>query len=274
MASTVKTLILRAAGTNCDAETQYAFEAAGAQAERVHVNRLIRGDDSLDNYHILAVAGGFSYGDDISAGRILANELAYKFADQVRRFVADGKLVIGICNGFQVLMKTGLLPGLEGKRGKAAKSGRKLPPQTATVFDNDSGKFECRWVHLKRPGDESCIFTKGMPEVITLPIAHGEGKVMFDDPATVDEVCGNGQVVFRYVDETGKPGGYPVNPNGSTDHIAGLSDPTGRVFGLMPHPERNYRPWHHPRWTRGNTPRTPDGVHIFKNAVRFAKKHL
>ena len=273
MLNTVKTLVLRAAGINCDRETAYAFEAAGAQATAVHVNRFIRGEDSMDNYHILAVPGGFSYGDDIAAGRILANELSYKIADQVRKFVGDGKLVIGICNGFQVLMKTGLLAGTQNHDAPKG-AGRKLPPQKATVFDNDCGKFECRWVNLKRADNDNCLFTKGMPEIITLPVAHGEGKVMFDSDETLKSLWSNNQIVFQYVDEHGAFSGYPVNPNGSTDHIAGLCDPTGRVFGLMPHPERNIRLRHHPRWTSGHAPKVPDGVHIFRNAVKFAKKHL
>jgi phosphoribosylformylglycinamidine synthase len=270
MLNTVKTLVLRAAGTNCDRETVYAFEAAGAQASAVHINRFIRGEDNMSKYHILALPGGFSYGDDIAAGRILANEMAYKVADQVRRFVADGKLVIGICNGFQVLMKTGLIAGLD----KPGKTGRGLPLQKATVFDNDCGKFECRWVHLKAADNGNCIFTKGMPEIIALPIAHGEGKVMLDSDQTRQSLWDNNQVVYQYVDESGAFGDYPVNPNGSTDHIAGICDPTGRVFGLMPHPERNIRLRHHPQWTSGNIPKVPDGIHIFKNAVKFAKKHL
>lgn len=272
MLKKVKTLVLRAAGVNCDLETQYAFQAAGAEAVRVHVNEFIRGRDKMKNYHILALPGGFSYGDDIAAGRILANELAYKIAEQVHDFVADGKLVIGICNGFQVLMKTGLLPGANGA-AVSAKTGRRLPPQSATVFDNDSGKFECRWIHLKRAGD-ACIFTHNMPEIIALPIAHGEGKVMFETGDARQAAHANNQIVFQYVDENGQFGSYPVNPNGSTDHIAAMCNPTGRVFGLMPHPERNIRPQHHPSWTRGNAPKTPDGLHIFKNAVAFAKKHL
>jgi len=273
MLNTVKTLVLRAAGVNCDRETAWAFEAAGAEPHSVHINRFIRGEDNMNNYHILALPGGFSYGDDIAAGRILANELAYKVADQLRRFVAEGKLVIGICNGFQALMKTGLLPGMEN--GSAtAKTGRGLPPQKATVFDNDCGRFECRWVHLKAADNGNCIFTKGMPEIISLPIAHGEGKVMFDSEDTRRALWENNQVVYQYVDESGEFGGYPVNPNGSTDHIAGICDPSGRVFGLMPHPERNVRPRHHPLWTRGGIPKVPDGIHIFKNAVKFAKKNL
>lgn len=264
MLKKVKTIVLRAAGTNCDRETKYVFEASGAEAEPVHINALKRGDIKLDDYHIIAIPGGFSYGDDIAAGRIFANELTGKASDQLARFIADGKLIIGICNGFQIMAKAGLLPGING--------GAARPKMT--VFDNDSGKYECRWVHLKRVDNDNCIFTRGMPEIIELPVAHGEGKVMFDSDDTRSALWKNNQVVFQYVDEKGKFGAFPVNPNGATDHIAGVCDPTGRIFGLMPHPERYAVPWHHPSWTRGGTPATASGILIFRNAVKFAKKHL
>lgn len=271
MLKKVKTIVLRAAGTNCDRETQYVFEACGADADIVHVNRVISGEVKLDGYHILAIPGGFSYGDDIAAGRIFANELVIKASGQMRKFVADGKLMIGICNGFQVLAKTGLLPGSDGAGAAVAK---KSKLHKMTVFDNDSGKYECRWVYLKRVADSKCIFTKGMPDIVQLPVAHGEGKVLFDSEETRSIVWDNGQVVFQYVDERGEFGGFPVNPNGAVDHIAGVCDPTGRIFGLMPHPERYISPLHHPSWTRGGTPSTPSGLHIFRNAVKFAAKHL
>ena len=265
----VKVLVLRAAGVNCDRETKFAFELAGAQAELVHINQIASNKVSMNNFHILAVAGGFSYGDDISAGKILANELSGKIADKVNRFVADGKLVIGICNGFQVLVKTGLLPGFDAAESKSA-----IGPQKVTVFDNDSGKFECRWINLKLAENSRCVFTEGLPEVISLPVAHGEGKLIFDSDETRKTLWDNNQAVFQYVDENGKPGPYPINPNGAEDDLAGICNATGRVFGLMPHPERNVLPTHHPRWTRMDENRTPDGLLIFKNAVKFATKEL
>jgi phosphoribosylformylglycinamidine synthase len=253
-----KVLVLRTAGTNCDQETCHAFELAGAHTESLHVNRLIQQPDLLDAYQILAIPGGFSYGDDIAAGRILANQLMHYFRDAVMRFIDNDKLVLGICNGFQVLVKAGLLPGVENESPGEA--------QQATITHNDSGKFEDRWVYLE-PGSEKCVFiSRG--QRIYLPIAHGEGKVCFANDELAYQVQDSGQVGFRYVNAEGEFGEYPVNPNGSADHIAGLCDPTGRVFGLMPHPERFVHPTHHPRWTR-EAIEQPDGLTIFNNAVNY-----
>ncbi|MFH1537476.1 MAG: phosphoribosylformylglycinamidine synthase I [bacterium] len=266
MKKKIKVIILRTGGTNCDRETAHACEMAGGAAERVHVNQLIRGERKLGDYQFMVIPGGFSYGDDISAGRILANELRFKLGDELQKFVADGKPVLGICNGFQVLVKTGLLPGLNGKPRKKS--------QQATLFTNDSARFECRWVFLKRTAVSHCIFTHGLPETITLPVAHGEGKLIFDSEETRSDVLKKGQAVFRYVDSGGNLAGYPHNPNGSEDNIAGICDPTGLVFGLMPHPERHIFPHHHPRWSRGEAPSLPHGLPLFRNAVRYAATEL
>jgi len=266
---TIRILVLRTAGTNCDMETVYACHAAGGDPELVHVNRLIRGERKMRNYHILVIPGGFSYGDDVSAGRILANEMRYKIGSEIKEFIKSGKPVLGICNGFQVLVKTGLLPGLTN--GSQENNFR----QQATLFNNDSGRFECRWIYLKRLKNSPCIFTRGLEqEIIALPVAHGEGKVMFDSDATRRKVWENNQVVFQYVDKDGKPVPYPHNPNGSVDDIAGLCDPTGLIFGLMPHPERHIFPYHHPRWTRGEASTIGDGLPIFQNAINYARKNL
>jgi len=254
---TVKVLILRTAGTNCDEETSHAFELAGAAADGVHVNRLIEQPDLLHNYQILALPGGFSYGDDVAAGKILANQLLHHFREQVQQFVAADKLLIGICNGFQVLVKAGLLPGLADEGASAVAQ--------ATLTYNDSGKFEDRWVYLQ-PDTQHCAFIEPGRRIY-LPIAHGEGKICFANPGLLDKVKASGQVAFRYVDANGNPGPYPVNPNGSTEHIAGLCDPTGRILGLMPHPERHVCRTQHPRWTRGED--GGDGLAIFQNAVRY-----
>jgi len=279
----VKVIVLRTAGTNCDEETCHAFQLAGAQAQRVHVNRLIEEPRLLHNYQILALPGGFSYGDDIAAGKILANQLIHHFRAQVEEFIAADKLVIGICNGFQVLVKAGILPGLNepalAARGYAAhqehahaaqdyttQEGGNGAIQQATITYNDSGKFEDRWVYLE-PGTDKCVFINP-GERIYLPVAHGEGKVCFAEEAILEQVKKDGLVAFRYVDKEGNFGGYPVNPNGSTDHIAGLCDPTGRVLGLMPHPERHVHPTHHPRWTREKRDKG-DGLNIFENAVKY-----
>ena len=255
----VKVIILRTAGTNCDYETDYAFKLAGAETELVHVNQLIRGEKHLSEYSILAIPGGFSYGDDISAGILLANELKYKLNEQLEEFVESQKLVVGICNGFQVLVKSGLLRG---------ENGQKTRQQNVTLSMNDSGKFECRWVYLKTE-ENPCIFTKGLKERIYLPVAHAEGKFIADEE-TLNCIERTGQVVFRYVDQDGKPTGYPGNPNGSLNDIAGICDCSGRIFGMMPHPERYVNSYNHPRWTREDLPEEGDGLAIFKNAVEYA----
>ena len=255
-----KALILRTAGTNCDYETQYAFETAGAEAERVHVNAFISGQRSLDEFQILVLPGGFSYGDDIAAGSLLANEIKHKLRDALLAFVEAGKLVIGICNGFQVLVKTGLLPG-----------GSSLQQQT-TLYLNDSAKFECRWVYLQ-PEETPCVFTQGLSQVIYLPVAHAEGKFTAPKPV-LDDIEEQKQVVFRYVNKDGTKADYPANPNGSDNAIAGICDPTGRVFGMMPHPERHLLRTHHPRWTREKLPEEGDGLRVFQNAVSHVRENF
>ncbi len=254
-----KVLVLRSAGTNCDEETCFAFESAGASARKLHVNRLIENPSLLADYQILALAGGFSYGDDVSAGKILANQLIHHFKDQVRQFIDSDKLVIGICNGFQVLVKSGVLPGASTVTGQSRL-------QQATIIYNNSGVYEDRWVYLEPDGDK-CVFIEPGRRLY-LPIAHAEGKVCFADDEVLNKVKDNGQAVFRYVDQNGNPGGFPINPNGSVDHIAGLCDDTGRVLGLMPHPERFIHKTHHPRWSRQEVI-DPDGMTIFNNAVKY-----
>ena len=250
--TTVKTLILRAPGTNCDWETAFAFEQAGSQVELVHINELIKRDKMLSDYQIMVIPGGFTYGDDISGGKLLANETRLNLGDEMRGFVADGKLILGICNGLQVLVKAGVLYGLKGEN--------RYP---LTLFSNDSGKFECRWVYLRTNGDSPCVFTRGI-EKMYLPIAHGEGKIVTES--------GISNAAVYYADEKGHiDAGYPYNPNGSTDNIAGLCDDSGRVFALMPHPERFIRWTQHPRWTREPPSDVGDGFRIFKNAVDWAK---
>ena len=266
MISRIKVIILRTAGTNCDKETAFAFESAGASAELVHVNRLSEGANSLDDYHILAIPGGFTYGDDIASGKILANELKFAIEEGLERFVSAGKLIIGICNGFQVLVKSGLLPNLTGD----------FSTIEATLTLNDSNKFEDRWVYLKKSHDR-CIWTKGIDKIITLPVAHGEGKFVPKDRSVLKKLKNNGLVALEYCDGRGKKAGYPQNPNGAVDSIAGICDPTGRIFGLMPHPERHLSPYQHPEWTRRAPSKRAgdgDGFVIFKNGVNFAKKHL
>jgi phosphoribosylformylglycinamidine synthase len=259
-----KVCILRAAGTNCDRETGFAFLKIGADVEFVHINRLIEAKTSLSNYQILALPGGFTYGDDIAAGKILANELRFKLIDDLKRFIQEGKLIIGICNGFQILVKSGLLPG-----GDVLK-------QEASLIINDSGKFEDRWVYLTQGVErkaQKCIWTRNLPQIIYLPVAHGEGKFIVQDKKTLDRLRKNGQIVFQYSDEKGRLAGYPYNPNGSVENIGGICDDTGRIFGLMPHPERHIDALQHPRWERKDS-REGDGLQIFINAVEYSRKNL
>lgn len=264
----VKVIVLRTAGTNCDKETAFAFEEAGAQAQLVHINQLAGGEKRISDYHILAIPGGFSYGDDIASGKILANELKFSIEDDVQKFIKDGKLIIGICNGFQVLVKAGLLPDISGD----------FKTIEATLTLNDSAKFEDRWVYLKRvqgPGARGqCVWTKDVKKIIYLPVAHGEGKFIPRNNKILARLKREGMVVLEYVDEKGKKSGYPDNPNGSVENIAGICDRTGRIFGLMPHPERHITYLQHPRWTRTKERGRGDGFAIFRNGVEFAKKYL
>lgn len=247
----VKVIVLRTAGTNCDKETVFALQMAGAEVDLLHINELTKKNKTFDSYKILAIPGGFSYGDDIAAGKVLANEFKYKLREVTERFVKEGKLIIGICNGFQVLVKAGLLPH-------------------STLTFNDSGKFEDRWVYLKNVNRGNCPFTKGI-DTIYLPVAHGEGKFV-TDKSTLKELKENDEIVFKYVDDKGRESGYPWNPNGAMENIAGICNKEGNVFGMMPHPERFITSFHHPRWLRERLPTQGDGVRIFKNAVQYAAK--
>ncbi len=247
-----KVLVLRTAGTNCDQEAAYAFGLAGAQSEFLHINRLLENRRVMDQYQILVLPGGFSYGDDIAAGRIFANQIRHHLAEAFARFIEAGKPIIGICNGFQVLVKTDLLPGaLAGQQG-----------QTSTLAHNDSGRFLDRWVHLSaRPS--RCIWTAGVSE-LELPIAHGEGRFVPRDEKVRAALAANGQVALVYRAVAGEGG----NPNGSVDAIAGVCDASGLVFGLMPHPERFVDPTQHPAWTcKRPLPLEGEGLQIFRNAV-------
>lgn len=253
-----RALVLRAAGTNCDRETEFALQQAGFDARRVHVFRVMEDPSVLRRCEFLVIPGGFSYGDDVAAGKILAHQMLHHLADALDEFVAAGKLVLGICNGFQVLIKAALLPWAKVAAAEAQRD--------ATLAWNDSGRFEDRWIHL-RADSATCVFLPA-GEVIALPVAHGEGKFVPRDDGVLQALKDGDQVAVRYVDEAGRPGDYPVNPNGSVDDIAGICDPSGRVLGLMPHPERFVDITHHPRWTRGGVARA-DGAIFFRRAFDY-----
>jgi phosphoribosylformylglycinamidine synthase I len=306
----IKAIVLRAAGINCDLETEYALKLAGTEAERIHINRIIEDKNALDQYQILVVPGGFSYGDDVAAGKILANQIVHHLFESIQRFIEAGKLVLGICNGFQVLVKAGILPGnidsssvpstllgagmrdasceeieqndLRNTQYAIRNTKMQVLQQEVTITNNDSGKYEDRWVYLA-PQTDRCIFIEPGRQIY-LPVAHGEGKVVTKNESTLQKLRAEGYIAFKYVDENGKEGSYPVNPNGSVDSIAGLTDITGRVLGLMPHPERFVRSTQHPHWTRLNNLRVTnhesrttiygDGMTIFNNAVKYIQKNF
>jgi len=301
-----KVAVLTGFGINCDHETAAVFRMAGAEAERIHVNHLVSGERNLEEFHIMAVPGGFSFGDHLGSGRLLGNRMRFQLREQLSSFVAAGKPIIGICNGFQVLVKTGLLPGKE------------IPDfeQTASLTLNNSGRYEDRWVSLEFNADSNCIWTKGLQRM-EVPVRHGEGKFVIPDSKILDSMDSDGQLVCRYVDPSTKPGEgitdetlpFPICPNGSMRNIAGICDPTGLIFGLMPHPEAIYTQWLHPHFRRTQTtpverPPSPfshiidddteiveasrtardreaervewegAGMAIFHNAVSYVREHL
>ena len=264
--SDLKVLILRTAGTNCDLELARAFELAGAGATRLHINHLLADASAFSRHQILAIPGGFSYGDDIASGKILANQLIHHLKQPLQQWVADGKLIIGICNGFQVLVKSGLLPGPMPQ----------LAPEDwhpATLTHNAHNRFEDRWVHLRAESPLCKWLTPG--QTLHLPIAHGEGRFVTRDSAVLTALKANHQIALRYVDSQGNPAAnFPENPNGSTEAIAGICDITGRVFGLMPHPERFADPLQGPAWTSRLATAEADGLNIFINAVAFLRHKM
>ncbi|MFN3967032.1 MAG: phosphoribosylformylglycinamidine synthase I [Endomicrobiia bacterium] len=259
----IKTIVLRAAGTNNDIETAFAFKQAGAEVDIVHINKLIRKEINLLNYHILAIPGGFSYGDDISAGKIFANELKYKLHKEILRFIELKRPVIGICNGFQILVKAGFLPETNTAQ------------QKVSLVWNNSAKFECRWVYLKVKNKKNLWLTD-FPDIIRLPVAHAEGKFVVDSDETLNELERNGQIAFQYCDEKGNTNcDYPFNPNGSIKNIAGIINIEGNILGMMPHPERYISFYQGPNWTRRKSDsKFGDGFLLFKNAVEYCRKNL
>jgi len=259
-----KVLIVTGYGFNCEKETEYVFRLADGEPEQVHLNDLLLGEKSLDSYHIMAFIGGFCYGDHIAAGRVVANKFKFNLARPLQKYISDGKLIIGICNGFQVLTKLGVLPGFDSD----------YRTQKTTLAMNDSGHYEDRWVHLAVNKKSNCVFTKGI-DMMYLPVRHGEGKFCTESEEVTVSLFKNNQVVLQYINpEDGLPTlEYPYNPNGSLEAITGMCDPTGRIFGMMPHPEAFSSPYNHPNWVRlridKKIPEEGQGVRIFKNAVNF-----
>ncbi len=262
-----RVLVLRTAGTNCDQETAFAFQAHGGDVELMHIQHLLASQEALLRFHILAIPGGFTYGDDIASGKVFANEIKRTLGKTLTTFIRRGSLVIGICNGFQILVKMGLLPDVGGALQYT---------QEASLITNTNSKFIARWVWLK-PAVSACVWTKGIETVLHFPIAHAEGRFVIRDEKVCAAMKSQGQIALRYCDAEGNEQGYPYNPNGSFDNIAGVCDPTGRIFGLMPHPERHQHCLQHPRWKKlllEKTNEVPDGALIFKNGIAYAKRCL
>jgi len=261
-------------GTNCELETAHACRLGGFdRVDIVAIWELLNGDTTLDPYDFLALPGGFLDGDDLGSGKAQANRILHSsdtksgkpFIEQFTRFIRAGKLLLGICNGFQLMIKLGLVPALEGK----------YTVQQATLAGNDSGKFEDRWALLRVNPASPCVFTRGI-DTIYLPVRHGEGKFIARDKGVLDRIKAAHQVVAVYLNQqTLQPTQeYPDNPNGSQSAVAGICDPTGRLFGLMPHPEAYTHRTNHPRWTRENLPEEGAGVALFRNACEYVKKSL
>ncbi len=272
---TVRALVLTGYGLNCDYETHFSLKLAGAHPERVHINELLHGTGAgLDNYHILVLGGGFSWADDHGAGVVMAARLRYNIGEEIEEFIRKGKLILGICNGFQALVNWGLLPGLDAD----------YRSREVAVTYNDSGNFVDTWVRLTVKEDTVCIFTRGI-STLELPVRHGEGK-FYAKQKIIDKLIENKQVVMRYADKEGNPaqGRWPCNPNGSLYDIAGICDSTGRVFGVMPHPEAYNHYTNHPasvlkreemaRMGKGIEKEEGEGIAIFRNAVDYIRENL
>lgn len=270
---TPRALVLTGNGTNCEREMAHGCRLAGAEAVIAHVSRVFNGEIRLADFHFLNLPGGFLDGDDLGSAKAAAVRFKYgvvqgdgqrRFVDDLMQFIDDGKLVLGVCNGFQLLVKMGLLPGAGDVRLAAE----------ASLMHNDSGRFEDRWVHLKVDPMSPCVFTSGIDRLY-VPVRHGEGKFVPRDAGVSDSIRRLNLAVVRYTDPEGRvTQDYPWNPNGSPEGIAGVCDPTGRVFGLMPHPEAFLHRTNHPRWTREDLPDEGQGLAIFRNAVKYLQNRF
>lgn len=262
----LRALVLRSAGTNCDGETVRALELAGARTDLLHLNEVSKDPAQIADYRIVILAGGFSYGDYIAAGRVFGAELRHRLDDPLRAFVEAGGFLVGVCNGFQILVELGYLedPGLSpAERGIA-------------LTDNASNRFECRWVTLRT--EESACPWLVSGETMPVPVAHAEGRFVARDAEHLADLFARRQVALTYIDPSapqaggpGEPVAYPWNPNGSQANVAGLCDSTGRVLGLMPHPERNLTPWNHPNWTRLPERQEGEGLSFYRRMVEAAR---
>jgi phosphoribosylformylglycinamidine synthase len=270
-----RAIVITGNGTNCEMEAAHACRLGGFdEAVIAHIAEILSGEIRLDDFHFLNLTGGFLDGDDLGSAKAQANRLknaavagsGEKLVEQFTRFIADGKLILGVCNGFQLMVKMGMLPGFDGD----------YLSQTATLTHNDCGRFQDRWTYLKVDPASPSVFTKGIDKGIYLPMRHGEGKFLCDTEATLARIERDHLAVLRYSDAayTAPTMEFPANPNGSTNAIAGLCDPTGRLMGLMPHPEAFVHYTQHPRWTRENLPEEGDGLVLYKNAAEYARKNL
>lgn len=268
----LKSIVLFGNGINCEKETYYAHKISGFSPQLVFINDLLERPQLIHRAHFITLPGGFLDGDDLGAAKAQAVKWKYKslgkekrtFVDELLKFIQDGKLILGICNGFQLLVKIGLLPAIKGD----------YKNQVATLTYNDNGRFEDRWVYLKVNESSRCVFTKGM-DLIYLPVRHGEGKFVSRDSETLETMMKDGHVVLQYAKRDGSVTyEYPFNPNGSQGAVAGICDPTGRIFGLMPHPEAYISRLQHPRWLRGEWDDPPHGLRIFLNAYDYCSKNL
>ena len=252
-----RALVLRAAGTNCERETVQALTRGGAETDLLHFQRVLEDPGRLDPYQILVLAGGFSYGDDVAAGRVWGLEARTHLRQRLSAHVEGGGLVLGVCNGFQVLVESGIFePDVDPARRNVA------------LYANESNRYECRWVHLEAR-DCACPWLEP-GERVPVPVAHAEGRFVVRDEASLQRLRQRRQIALVYVDEQGGEPNYPANPNGSVAHVAGICDPTGRVLGLMPHPERNLTPWQHPHWSRKPRRSEGEGLSFYRRMVEVA----
>ncbi|GLI36567.1 phosphoribosylformylglycinamidine synthase subunit PurQ [Geobacter hydrogenophilus] len=270
-----RAIVITGNGTNCEVEAAHACRLGGFDETVIaHISDLLSGDIRLDDFHFINLTGGFLDGDDLGSAKAQANRLRYAkvddlaehLIDQLTRFIAAGKLILGVCNGFQLMVKMGLLPALDGAYLK----------QTATLTFNDCGRFQDRWVYLKVDSTSPSVYTKGVEKGLYLPMRHGEGKFVVDAPATLAAIEEKHLAVFKYSDAAynAPTMEFPLNPNGSVNAIAALCNETGRLMGMMPHPEAFVHRTQHPRWTREELPEEGDGLVLFKNAAEYVKMNL